>query len=236
MREKMSEPSGDNQSDTEAAMRLMIEDFKKYTEEIIAEVSPALAAQMREVMDFRTSLTSETDRGSGLMAAAFLDDRLKFMLSARLVNDGKVASRVFDFNGALGTFSSRIDFAYLLGLLPNNARRDLHTVRAIRNKFAHTAAAIQFDDASIKPLCDNLVFHGVRAESKPGAKFRRSVMGLVTLVLDVTNKVSHIVPQEEYSIPDRTDAYKIVSEMWAKASGGLPYPIADQHEAKPDAD
>lgn len=217
--------------DRNVLLRKMLDEFKDFTESLAAQVSPALAAQMREVMDFRTSLGSETDRGSALMAAAFLDDRLKLLLTARLVNDAKVASRAFEFNGPLGTFSSRIDFAYLLGILPNNARRDLHTIRAIRNKFAHVAAAIHFDHPSVKPLCDNLVFHGVRDETEPGAKFRRSVMGLLTLVLDSTHKAEHISPVAEYVVPDRSDAYRIVSEMWEKVSGGLPYPVAHHHES-----
>jgi DNA-binding MltR family transcriptional regulator len=229
----MSEPELDNNAreNTQAALLAV----RKQMETLAADVPGPLGEQLREVMDFRISLTSETDRGCALMAAAFLDDRMKSMLAARLVDDQKVAQRVFEFNGPLGNFSSRIDFAYLLGVLPNNARRDLHLVRAIRNKFAHTASAIEFDHPSVKPLCDSLVFHGVRKETEPAAKFRRSVMGLLTLVLQATLQSEHIPPQAEYDVPDRNDAYQQVSEIWNKVTGGLPYPVAHHHEAGPDA-
>jgi DNA-binding MltR family transcriptional regulator len=199
------------------------------------EVPAPLGAQLREVMEFRISLTSETDRGSALMAAAFLDDRLKKLLAARLVSDMKLTRRAFDFNGPLGTFSSRIDFSYLLGLLPRNAHRDLHLVRSIRNKFAHIAAPIGFDHPEIKPLCDSLVFHGVSKGTEPGAKYRRSVMALLTIVLTTANKSQHISALPDSEVPDRSEAYEVVSEIWNEATGGLPYPVEHHHVNVPAA-
>jgi len=201
---------------------------------LAAELPGPFGDQMREVMEFRISLTSETDRGSVLMAAAFLDDRLKLLLAARLINDRKLSRRAFEFNGPLGTFSSRIDFSYLLGLLPKNAQRDLHLVRSIRNKFAHVAAPIGFDNSEVKPLCDSLVFHGVQKGTEPGAKFRRSAMALLTIILAATNEAEHIIARPDADVPDRTEAYEAVSAIWAEATGGLPYPIEHHHFSDSD--
>ena len=113
---------------------------------LVTQMPGKSGARMKEVMAFRTSITSESDRGAVLMSAAYLDDQLKELLEERLVEDKKISRRAFDFNGPLGTFSSRIDFAYLLGVIPKNARNDLHIIRAIRNQFAHHAAPLSYED------------------------------------------------------------------------------------------
>ncbi|MDX2310144.1 hypothetical protein [Pseudomonas sp. On1] len=197
--------------------------------EMLSELDPALASRAQEIMDFRSSITQETARGSVLMSAAFLDDRLEGLLKARLVNNKTIVSQVFDFNGALGTFSSRINFSYLLGLLPVNARTDLHNIRSIRNIFAHSALPLEFEDSEVSKLCDRLKFHGVKEITAPGAKFRRSVMALLTFILQATEEAQHLEPKANYEIPDSTEAYKMVSAIYEEVTGEE-YPISNQHE------
>lgn len=199
------------------------------TDELLTELDPAIARRAQEIMNFRSSITQETARGSVLMSAAFLDDRLKSLLEARLVNNKTIVSQVFEFNGALGTFSSRINFSYLLGLLPVNARTDLHTIRGIRNIFAHSALPLEFEDSEVVKLCNKLKFHGVNEVTDPGAKFRRSVMALLTFTLQATEETSHIEPKDNYEIPDRTEAYKVVSAIYKEVTGEE-YPLKSQHE------
>jgi DNA-binding MltR family transcriptional regulator len=187
------------------------------------------AARMKEVMNFRHSITTETDRGAVLMAAAFLDDKLKELIERRLVQDKKVSKRAFEFNGPIGTFSARIDCAYLLGILPKNAQKDFHTIRAIRNKFAHQAAALTYEDEGVKKLCDKLMFHGVKDAASGGSKFRRSVMGLLTYISLAFEKMVAIEAAEDYEIPDRTDAYKIAASIFTGITG-KEYPLKHEHE------
>lgn len=207
----------------------ILEQVKIITDEMLLELDPALARRAQEIMDFRKSITSETARGSVLMSAAFLDDRLKSLLKARLVNNNTIVSQMFDFNGALGTFSSRINFSYLLGLLPVNARTDLHNIRSIRNIFAHSALPLEFEDSAVVKLCDKLKFHGVKETTAPGAKFRRSVMALLTFILKAIEETQHIEPKANYEVPDRTEAYKMVSAIYEEVTGEE-YPLKNQHE------
>jgi DNA-binding MltR family transcriptional regulator len=98
------------------------------------------------VMDFRHSLRNETDRGCALMAGEFLSNELAALLRRRFVHDAKACDAVLeDANGSLASFSSRIEFAYLLGLIGPNARRELHLVRRIRNDFAHDYKPLDFN-------------------------------------------------------------------------------------------
>ena len=215
--------------DRQIQLESVLEKVKIITDEMLSELDPVSARRAQEIMDFRKSITEETARGSVLMSAAFLDDRLKGLLKARLVNNNTIISQVFDFNGALGTFSSRINFSYLLGLLPVNARTDLHNIRGIRNIFAHSASPLQFEDAAVSKLCDKLKFHGVKETTDPGTKFRRSVMSLLTFILQATDEAQHIEPKTNYEVPDRTEAYKIVSAIYEKVTGE-DYPLKNQHE------
>ncbi|MDR5759752.1 MltR family transcriptional regulator [Caballeronia sp. LZ035] len=185
--------------------------------------------RVRDVFAFRTSLTNESDRGAALMAAAFIDDRLMLLLKSRIVDDKKVSRRAFEFNGPLGTFSARIDFCYLLGLIPKNARRDLHLIRSIRNKFAHQAGAMDFDDDSVRQLCESLAFHGVKPAASAGSKFRRSVMGILTLVVQAMDETTHIEAKLDYAIPDGTGAYKLVADVYKTIVGGE-YILKHEHE------
>lgn len=56
----------------------------------------------------------------------------------------------------MGSFSSRIDMAYLLGALTDNEYHDLHLIRRIRNKFGHVATQLSFDTQSIRSQCSEL--------------------------------------------------------------------------------
>lgn len=188
-----------------------------------------LRDSMNDLMHFRASLSSETDRGSVLMAAAYLDDRLKMLLQKVLVQDKKISKEAFEFNGPLGTFSSRINFAYLLGVLPKNARLDLHNIRNIRNIFAHQAAPLTFEEPKVKSLCGQLTFHGVKSVASPDSKFRRSVMALLTSIINAEFSVKSISAAADFPIPDRTDAYKTVSEIFTKVTG-KDYPLKNHHE------
>lgn len=224
----MSNEESDKKVSPETLEKVRSE-LQSFVDHLAAQMPPDAGTRMKEVISFRTSITNETDRGAVLMSAAFLDDKLKELIEKKLVQDKKVSRRAFDFNGPLGTFSSRIDFAYLIGIIPKNARRDLHTIRAIRNQFAHHAAPLSYDDPTVKELCDRLVFHGVKDAASGGSKFRRTVMGLLSYVTLAFEETKHIAAVPDYAVPDRADAYKMVSNIFTEMTGAE-YPLKHEHE------
>lgn len=104
-----------------------------FLEELITGLIDALPEKDSEyglkAITFRKTLTSESDRGCVLMAAAYIDASLEELLEANLINDKPVTSKLFEFNGPFGTFSGKIDTAYSLGLIPKNVRKDIHLIR-----------------------------------------------------------------------------------------------------------
>ena len=129
-------------------LKQVMEEMEKLIDS--ADKSGLEASRLKEFMDFRTSLIEESDRGSVLMAAAFIEDKLGYLLESYFVENEKICKQLLKGNGALATFSSKIDLTFLLGLIPKNIFDDLHLLRKIRNEFAHTASKISFDTPSIK--------------------------------------------------------------------------------------
>jgi DNA-binding MltR family transcriptional regulator len=137
---------------------------------------------LTEFTAFRAALSQESDRGCALFAAAYLDTALADMLRASLVKNKKMDDDLFESQGPLSTFSAKIKLAYYLGKLSPSERRDLDTIRSIRNDFAHHAATIDFDSQSIRDRCSNLVIIWHSKDSRPRAKYTASVSGVLAKI------------------------------------------------------
>lgn len=116
------------------------------------------------------------------MAAAFLDVELKAMLEFFFVENKSIHKRFFGFGGPCGPFSSRIDTAYLLGLISKSGHQDLTIIRKIRNDFAHVHEPITFDSQKIRNRCRAMSWCGDEVDGKPRNKYIRSVMAVTSSI------------------------------------------------------
>ncbi|KXI28120.1 MltR family transcriptional regulator [Paraglaciecola hydrolytica] len=175
-----------------------------FLNKIIGGTINGLPEHVREpliaVSQFRQTLVDESDRGCALMAAAYLDERLADLLKAYLVDDRSVVGQMFDFNGPFGTFSSRIDSAYTLGLLPRNVRADIQLVRKIRNDFAHVSKPITFEDQPIISRCQALCLDGKESTARPRGKFTRSMMAAVGVIEVSLQNIERRTVQPDHDI------------------------------------
>jgi hypothetical protein len=73
-----------------------------------------------------------------------------------LVPDKKSDEKIFEGAGPLSTFSFRIEIAFRLSLISKRERDTLHTIRSIRNDFAHQLKGISFSSQSIRARCQNI--------------------------------------------------------------------------------
>ncbi len=93
----------------------------------------------------------ETDRGAAIVAAAMLEEVLKLLIRAKLVVAPKTDRSIIDGAKApLNTFDAKIDAAYQMGLISKFMASDLHVIRNIRNKFAHSPIGHTFESESIR--------------------------------------------------------------------------------------
>jgi DNA-binding MltR family transcriptional regulator len=122
----------------------------------MAQKPPPVNGLCEEVGEFIQELQAENDRGAAIIATAFLDDSLESILRAHFVDEPRIAEDVLGDNRPLGTFSARIDLAFLIGIIGPKMRRQLHTMRKIRNEFAHRRRGINFSASEFRPFFQSL--------------------------------------------------------------------------------
>jgi DNA-binding MltR family transcriptional regulator len=166
--------------------------FAKTMDDIDLSQFDGFPKHFQEVMEFRFSLNSETDRGCALMVASFLEHKLGRLLEAILVDDSKVVSELFSHSVPLGTFSSRIDIAYAMGLIGPATRRDINLIRKIRNEFGHSHQTLKFTDDRIRNRCKEL-FHVINIEltDEPRKMFVKTAMCILALINSDLRRTEH---------------------------------------------
>lgn len=138
--------------------------------------------RLGQVFEFRQTLSSETDRGCALMAAAYLDDQLQELLLQSFVDDDATSTRFFHPNGPLGSFSARIDLAFLLGLISKQALRDLHLIRKIRNEFGHNHRPMSFSAEAVTGRCRELLHTPLLSSEPARRRFENAVLGVLAVI------------------------------------------------------
>jgi hypothetical protein len=103
-------------------------------------------------------IEKETDRGAGIVDAAYVDLVLREAITARLANLPEIMELLFENRGPLQDFGARIQLAYALGIYGYRAYADLRIIKEIRNAFAHSVEAMDFDHAGVAGLCGELWF------------------------------------------------------------------------------
>ena len=99
----------------------------------------------------RDEFTKESDRAAVILSGSLLDNALRQLISVSLVATPTSSDELLDgANAPLSTFSSRINFAFRVGLISRKFCRDLHLIRSIRNIFAHNIHGCSFDESDVK--------------------------------------------------------------------------------------
>lgn len=101
-------------------------------------------------------LENASDRAAAIIAATFVEARLREILKKKLLDEPKINETIYKPSGAFGKFGVMIDVGRLLGLYSQTAWRDLVTIKDIRNDFAHKPFATSFVNQSIQDRCNNL--------------------------------------------------------------------------------
>jgi hypothetical protein len=84
----------------------------------------------RSVLDI---LDHESDRSVAIVIVSMIENRLERAIRSRSCRDEKIENRLFNPSDPLGTFSTKIDIAYLNDLISAAAHRDLVIFKDIRN-------------------------------------------------------------------------------------------------------
>lgn len=172
---------------------------------------------------FGEELRSGSDRTAAILGGVFLDEHLRLLLVAFLVDDPLV-NELFEVERPLSSFSARIKMAYALGLISKRAYDDLEQIRWIRNAFAHTMHGISFDTEAILAACSKLQTPSVIHPSVTREKDRSNIDGRSGFTITVQILSMEIARQaDEITSSRRT----VPPNGWAL---GLQYPDDDANE------
>lgn len=109
--------------------------------------------------DVFDQIEKDSDRAAGIVAAAVVEQRLAEFIQSRFP-ESKLAARLitklFNSTSPLGSFSAKIDAAYLFGYISEEAQSDLQIIKEVRNRFAHSLDIDSFERPEIKARCENL--------------------------------------------------------------------------------
>lgn len=99
----------------------------------------------------------QEDRGAAVIAGAYLEDFLFSAIKERFTDDAPVVNAFFSGMGPLATFNAKIEMAYLLRIVSKECRAKMHTIRRVRNEFAHNLQPLNFETPHIRDMCSSLV-------------------------------------------------------------------------------
>ncbi len=166
------------------------------------KASPDVESLRRAVARF----TKQADRGTALVAAAWVDDALEARIRAALRPEKQIADGLLRSGGALGSFAIRIKLAYLLDLVEPAARKDLDSIRGIRNDFAHGRGDLRFTTPNIRDRCRSL--HAASACRLGGWTLRSQKQKfIVTAYFLAEYLMSLAKPRARNPLLDQMDAY-----------------------------
>jgi hypothetical protein len=185
-----------------------------------------------DVTAFLEELKTQTDRGAAVIAAAVLDEILQMLLVARFIEIGSERKdAIFTKIGApLSSFSAKIELAFALGIMSNEARLACHLIRDIRNKFAHRIEPLLFDHPEVAGIIDSRVLPSVKtAVLARREQFLMSFQAIMvvlyaTLAADIRVKSLEETHQEHF--------LKVAMEMH-KITGRVPGPATPSPPPSP---
>lgn len=106
-------------------------------------------------------LDAQSDRGVAIVGVAWIEEALTAAIHAFLEKNKSAWDRLFRKSGPLSSLSSKIDLARLLAMTSDAIHSDLHTLREVRNEFAHAILdkndqPLSFETPHIKDKCMSL--------------------------------------------------------------------------------
>ncbi|MGO8867024.1 MAG: hypothetical protein ACLQME_11030 [Alphaproteobacteria bacterium] len=92
-------------------------------------------------------------RAAAIAATALVEDALRWCLCGFLIPGFDEAELFDEPRAPLRSFHAKIEKGHALGIYGQVTRNDLHTMKEIRNAFAHSPRAVTFETPNIREHC-----------------------------------------------------------------------------------
>lgn len=146
---------------------------------------------LQEFFPFLDQLNKESPRGSVLIASSFIEEQLRRVILAFLIESSEANKLLEGYYAPLGSFSARASAAFCLGLISSAEYEDCDTIRRIRNEFAHIVSA-SFDDQRIEALCRKLHLSAKDYGDVVVGSFGQFTTASVALIMNLTNRAHYV--------------------------------------------
>jgi mannitol operon repressor len=113
-----------------------------------------------------SELNAESDRGAVIVGLAFIEERLKLILTTYAQDESAMGKALAGLR-----VSNVVEVCLGLGLISKHESSTYKILSSIRNKFAHRSV-ISFEDSEIRGLCDSLNFADWGGKVKPTPRDR----------------------------------------------------------------
>ncbi|QKK98381.1 hypothetical protein GEV38_21505 [Pseudomonas sp. 13159349] len=128
------------------------------------------------------ALKHETDRGTVVLATAWLDESLTKVLQKFMPPKSGTKDDLLGPGKALGDLGTKITLASRLNLIPETMRKSLDLCRKLRNDFAHLASDLTFDTPNVRDRVLELFNENSEVLNVMGESLREAGMNIDSLV------------------------------------------------------
>ncbi len=110
-----------------------------------------------EVEKILDSLRDENDLHVAILASSIVEASLERLLASKLKSrSSNLIGQIFNNRGPLSDFHSKILIAHAFHIITPAMAEELHSIKAVRNAFAHAKIPISFDHENIAAEVQNL--------------------------------------------------------------------------------
>ena len=115
--------------------------------------------RLPEILLLHGELRTQHGRAAAIVACTLVESSLEGSLLSKMttLTDAEIVN-LFSREGPLSTFHGKILVAQALGIIGRSTKRDLETIKTVRNAFAHARRPIQFDTPEVKTVVDRIGF------------------------------------------------------------------------------
>ena len=158
-----------------------------------------------EIVQFLIDLFEESERSVIITGVAKIESLIDELLFNYLRGRKSFKDKLFDFNGPLGTLSSKIKIAYALKLIDKELYQTLEKLRDLRNDFAHKLEAKTLSTSNYK--------------DKLNSKFDKSI-DLIAFSHDSLIKFNAVRKKKEKINPETLKFLSILSAIMIVLESG----------------
>jgi len=133
-----------------------VKDFKKYIRP--SDTSRDIKEAKQEVEAMANEFYGPSARAVVILQAVQVELQLDRAIESIMRSDlsATLKAKVFDFEGAIGTFAAKIAIADAFGIFGPQTKHDLELIRMLRNGFAHCTRPMTFSTAQVAAVCKHL--------------------------------------------------------------------------------